>query len=127
MKKSFTLIEIIIAVIIAYISVMAVMDVIASKKHLINLSEGNKIFSLYASVAFLSSKIKGSDYDRLIDFNITNDEIIRDLKKERIYIKKEQNLVQEYNLSNSAFREIIYKIKAYDKFHSITLYSIGIQ
>ena len=127
MKKAFTLIEVMIAVIIVFITVDAVMNVVGNNKQLIHIFLENKNFALKSSVAFLEKKEMKNNYERLIDFNITNDKIIHTLKKDEIKVEEDEDLKQDYNISNSAISEIINRVKAYDKTHSTTIYSIGIQ
>jgi len=127
LKKAFTLIEVMIAVIIVFITVDAVMNVVGNNKHLIQILLENKNFALKSSVAFFGKKNMKNNYERLIDFNITNDKIIHVLKKDEIKVERDQDLKQDYNFSNSAISEVIDRLKAYDKTHSTTIYSIGIQ
>ena len=127
MRKAFTLIEVMIAVMIVFIVVSAILNVVSNNKKLISLFIENKNFALKASVAFIENKDVKNNYERLIDFNITNDKIIHILKKDAIKLAKEEDLREEYNFSSINFTEIIEKLKAYDKYHSVTIYSIGIK
>ncbi len=126
MKKAFTLIEVMVAVIIFFISIMAVFEIVKNNRHLISLINQNNDFALKASVAFLNPKGK-YNYERVKEFNISNDEVIRDLKKDKIFVDIEPDLVQEYNISGIKAVENINKLKAYNKTNSITVYSIGIK
>lgn len=127
MKKAFTLIEVMIAVMIVFVVVSAVMSVISNNKRLIEIFVENKNFALKSSVAFVENKDVKNNYERLIDFNITNDKIIHILKKDNIKLEKTEDTRQEFNFTKFNFTEIITKLKAYDKTHSVIIYSIGIQ
>ena len=126
MKKAFTLIEVMVSVIIFFITVMAVFDVVKNNTRLISLIQQNNDFSLKASVAVLSPQ-KKNNYERLKEFNITNDEVIRDLKKDKITVEIKPDLNMEYNISGIRFKETVNKLKAFDKTDSITVYSVGIK
>ena len=126
MKKGFTLIEVIIAVFIFFIVVVSVMNIMDNNRHLINLLLENKNFALKASVAFLDPNGK-NNYDRVVDFNITNSKVIDILKKDNIEVEKKEDLSQDLNISGLNIKEVINQLKAYDKTHSTIIYSIGIQ
>ena len=126
MKKGFTLIEVIIAVFIFFIVVVSVMNIMDNNRHLINLLLENKNFALKASVAFLDPNGK-NNYDRVVDFNITNSKVIDILKKDNIEVEKKEDLSQDLNISGLNIKEMINQLKAYDKTHSTIIYSIGIQ
>ncbi len=115
-----------IAVFIFFVAVISVMNVVNNNRHLIFLLEKNKNFALKASVAFLNVNFN-NNYDRVRDFNITNEKVIDILKKDNIEIEKIEELTQDYNFSGFNIKEIIYKLKAYDKHHSLSVYSVGIQ
>ncbi len=126
MKKAFTLIEVMISVIIFFITVMAVFEAVKNNTRLISLIRQNNDFSLKASVAVLSPQ-KKNNYERIKEFNITNDEVIRDLKKDKIIVEIKADLSMEYNISGIRFKERVNKLKAFDKTNSITVYSVGIK
>ena len=126
MKKAFTLIEVMIAVFIFFVVVISVMNIVSNNRHLINLLLENKNFSLKASVAFLNPNTK-NNYDRVRDFRITNPKVIDILKKDNIEVEKIADLTQDFNVSGTNIKEVINKLKAYDKTHSAIIYSIGIQ
>ena len=126
MKKAFTLIEVMIAVFIFFIVVISVMNIVSNNKHLINLLLENRKFALKSSVAFLNPNTK-NNYDRVRDFNIKNPKVIDILKKDNIEVETMEDLTQEFNESNFNLKEVINKLKAYDKTHSTIIYSIGIK
>jgi len=126
LKKAFTLIEVMISVIIFFITVMAVFEAVKNNTRLISLIRQNNDFSLKASVAVLSPQ-KKNNYERIKEFNITNDEVIRDLKKDKIIVEIKADLSMEYNISGIRFKERVNKLKAFDKTNSITVYSVGIK
>ena len=108
MKKAFTLIEVMIAVMIFFIVSIALLNIVKNNKKLIQLANERKIFALKSSIAFLE-KDAPNNYERLIDYNITNDEIIKDLKKDKIKI---DILKDEYNMSDTNFTAVIKELKA---------------
>ncbi len=126
MKKAFTLIEVMIAVFVFFVVVISVMNIVNNNRRLINLILENKNFSLKATLAFLNPNIK-NNYNRVSDFNIKNPKVIDILKKDNIEVDKFEDLKQDLNVSGFNIKEIIYKLKAYDKTHSTIIYSIGIQ
>lgn len=126
MKKAFTLIEVMIAVFVFFVVVISVMNIVNNNRRLINLILENKNFSLKATLAFLNPNTK-NNYDRVSDFNIKNPKVIDILKKDNIEVDKFEDLKQDLNISGFNIKEIIYKLKAYDKTHSTIIYSIGIQ
>jgi Tfp pilus assembly major pilin PilA len=127
LKKAFTLIEVMVAVMIVFIVIGIAMNIVGTNKKLIELLMENRLFALKASVVFIENKDVKNNYERLVDFNLTNDKIIRVLKKDEIKLDTFEDFKQEYNFSNFHFTEIIKKLKAYDKTHSVIIYSIGIQ
>ena len=126
MKKAFTLIEVMVATVIVFVAVYAIMNVVSNNKKLTQIFLNNKIFALKASVAFVEDKDAKNNYERLINFNITNDKIIHTLKKDNISLDKEEDYKEEYNFSNN-INAVLNKLKAYDKTHSVIIYSIGIK
>ena len=126
MKRAFTLIEVMIAVFIFFVVVISIMNIVSNNKHLINLLLGNRGFALKASVAFLNPNTK-NNYDRVRDFNIKNPKVIDILKKDNIEVETMEDLTQEFNDSNFNVKEVINKLKAYDKTHSTIIYSLGIK
>jgi predicted regulator of amino acid metabolism with ACT domain len=127
LKKAFTLIEVMVSTFILFIVVFAVMNSISNTHHLFKIFESHKQFNLVSSVAFLENKKAVNLYEKLVDFNIKNDEIIHSLKKYNIYLNKKIDYENDYNFSNFHFTEIIYKVKAYDKHHSSYVYELGVK
>jgi prepilin-type N-terminal cleavage/methylation domain-containing protein len=127
LKKAFTLIEVMVAVMIVFIVVSVAMNIISNNKKFIEIFIDNKNFALKASVAFLENKDAKNNYEKLIDFNITNDKIIHILKKDEIKVDTIEDTKEEYNLTKFNFTKVVNKLKAYDKIHSVIIYSIGIQ
>ena len=127
MKKSFTLIEVMVAVMIVFVVVSVAMNIVGNNKKLIQMFIENKDFALKSSVAFIENKDVKNNYERLINFNIKNDKIIHILKKDEIKLDTIEDTRQEYNLTKFNFTEIIDKLKAYDKTHSAIIYSTDIK
>lgn len=122
MKKSFTLIEVIISVFIFFVVVVSVMNIVNNNRHLISLLLENRDFSLKASLAFLNPDMKNNYYRAKKDFNISNSKVIDILRKDNILVD-----IKEDDVNFSKFRIIIKNLKAYDKFNSVSVYSVGIQ
>jgi len=127
LKKAFTLIEVIVATFIVFIAVIAILNVISNTKHFFELIKENKFFTLASSVIFLEQKERKNLYEELIDFNITNDEIIKDLKKEKVKLDVISEYSQDFNESDKNFTFFINKLKAYDKHHLSFVYEIGVK
>ncbi|MEO1924172.1 MAG: hypothetical protein ABGX25_06650 [Nautiliaceae bacterium] len=128
MRKSFTLIEVLIATMIIFIVVGVMIDVSSNSKKLFYLTKRAEDFNLKSSVAIIEQKEVKNLYEQLIDFNITDDEIIENLKKEEISLEIEEDLRKDFNISeNKNISVIIKKIKAYNKEFSNTAYEIEVQ
>jgi len=127
LKKAFTLIEVMVATVLVFLVTFAVLNSISNIRHLFKVFDSHKSFELISSVAFLQPNRSKNLYEKLIEFNITNDKIIHTLKKYSINLEKEIDYSNEYNISNVKIKEIIYKLKAYNKYNSSIVYEIGIQ
>jgi Tfp pilus assembly protein PilE len=127
LKKAFTLIEVMVAVMIVFVVVSVAINIVSNNKKLIQMFIENKNFALKASVAFIENKDVKNNYERVIDFNIKNDKIIHILKNDEIKLETIEDTRQEYNFTKFNFTEVINRLKAYDKTHSVVIYSIGIQ
>ena len=121
MKKSFTLIEVLIATLIFFLVTMAVFDAISNSKFLLKKIDEHKNFSLASSVVFVEKKDRKNLYEDLIEFNITNDKIIHTLKKYEIKLQILNDVSEDMN----GTKIFINKLKAYDKYHSSYIYSLG--
>ena len=98
--KAFTLIEVMISVIILFISASVFLEITANTKHLVNLYIKKKNKVLKSSVV-LEQKVTKNAYEALIGFNIDNDEIIKNLKKDKINIKiTKTNNYEILNINN---------------------------
>ena len=125
MKKSFTLIETMVAVIIFFIAVFAIMNILANSKYLVNELFNQEDFNIKSTVALIEAKNVKNIYDQLSDFNIDNDKIIRHLKQEKITIKKKEVFNEDINYSDIKALKIN-KIIAYDKYHKNGVYELEI-
>jgi len=85
--KSFTLLEVIIAVLILFISASIFLEIVGNTRYLVNLYTTYKEKILKSSIVLQNQNTKNA-YESLIDFKIDNDEIIHYLKKQTIHIKK---------------------------------------
>jgi len=124
MKKGFTLIEIMVAVVIVMIATFSVLNLSSNTKYLFNLITKNNEFSLKASI-LVNEKKSSNLYENLIDFNITNDDIIHTLKKEKLYVKIIQDSKEE--LKEFSLLKEIKKIKIYNKTNQLTVYEVDIK
>jgi len=124
MKKGFTLIEVMVAVVIVMIATFSVLSLSGNTKHLISLFDKNNEFRLKATV--LVNDRNGSNlYENLIDFNITNDEIIKTLKKEKL--KYIISVDSKDELKNFKLTKTIKKLKIYNKTNQIIIYEVEIK
>ena len=120
MKKAFTLIEVMIAVMVFFVAVLAFMSITSNSKRIFHIILQNQDFDLKSSVVFVEQKERKNLYEELLDFNITNDHIISKLKQISIKFDKEIDTTQDYNIT----KLIIYKLIAYNKYHSSRAYEI---
>ena len=124
MKKGFTLIEIMVAVMIVMIATFSVLNLSNNSKYLFSLITKNNLFSLKASI-LINERNSSNLYENLIDFNITNDEVIKSLKKEKLNIEIIQDSKEE--LEELSISKEIKKIKVYNKTNQIVVYEVNIK
>jgi len=86
MKKAFTLIEILLAVMILLISSTIFISISQNTKHLLKILLIQKDKVLLSST-MIDAKNNQNLYDTLISFNIDNDKIIHSLKKKHFSIQ----------------------------------------
>ena len=128
MKNAFTLVEVLIATMIVFIAVGVVLDVSSNSRKLFSLMSSAKDFELKSSIALIEQKDVKNLYEQLIEFNITDDEIIENLKKERVALETTEDSRQDYNLTeNKNISVVVKKIKAYSKEYSNTVYEVDVQ
>jgi Tfp pilus assembly protein PilE len=118
LKKSFTLIEVLIATMVVFIAVGAILGVSSNVKYMINTIISSNNFNLRSSIALIEQKDVKNLYEQIVDFNISDDDIIKSLKQEKIVLEKTEE--NEDNLT-------ITKLKAYNKNFSNIVFEIGIQ
>jgi len=123
LKKSFTLIEVLVATLIFFIVTIAIFNSISNSKFLFQKIDEYKKFSLASSVIFVEKKNGKNLYEDLLDFNITNDKIIHTLKKYEIKFTRTNDLSKEMNKT----KIFINRLKAYDKYNSTYIYSLGLK
>ncbi len=111
--KSFTLIETVIAVTIAFLVTIVALNVTKSAYFFVSNAKERRDFSYKATVRIFNDGKNA--YEMVRDFNITNDKVISSLKKDKFFLKKEI----EYKNKITFF-----KLKVFDKHHSITLYGL---
>ena len=119
--KAFTLIEVIIAVTLAFVISSVAFTVMSDAKRLLSLSENRETFYYKASVGAIEKEAKNV-YEMLNSFNIRNDEIIRDLKKDRL--KKETSIEYSmtYKVDENEIKVMLKKINVYDKHNILNVY-----
>ena len=125
MKKSFTLIEVLVATLIFFLVTMAIFDSISNSKFLFQRIDEYKNFSLRSSIVFVEKKKRKNLYEELADFNISNDKIIHSLKKYNIKLQTINDVSQKINIIKTTF--FINRLKAYDKHNSAYIYSLGLK
>ena len=121
MKKAFTLIEVLISVFIVFLVVTTIYNFFSNTRFLIEKIEDVKKFNEISSIMFIERKGKNL-YESLIDFNITNDKIIKDLKSYKLNIETIPQFKNEFNNTNF----FVNKLKVYDKNYSTYIYEVGI-
>jgi prepilin-type N-terminal cleavage/methylation domain-containing protein len=84
--RAFTLIEVLISVLILFISASIFYSIVGNTKKLVNFYTKTKEKTLKSSIILENKNVKNA-YEEVIGFNINNDEIIQDLKKDKIKIK----------------------------------------
>ena len=127
MKRAFTLIEVVIAVYIAVIAVYALYSVYGNLKHMFVISDKKKEFALYSSVVPVEGRSSGNLYEALREFNITNDEIIRTLKKVSLKTEKKEIFSRKINIDNLNIIGTINSIKVYNSTNSVYYYNFGLK
>jgi len=125
LKKSFTLIEVLVATLIFFLVTMAIFDSISNSKFLFQRIDEYKNFSLRSSIVFVEKKKRKNLYEELADFNISNDKIIHSLKKYNIKLQTINDVSQKINIIKTTF--FINRLKAYDKHNSAYIYSLGLK
>ena len=121
MKKSFTLIEVMISVSIIFMVVSVVLAISSNTKKLFNHIQKNTNFAYKASVSTIENKDTKNVYEKLIDFNITNDKIIHTLKQDIQHKKISQKTIHSFiDLQ-------INNIKIYNNKNNIYLYGVKIK
>jgi len=125
LKKSFTLIEVLVATLIFFLVTLAVFNSISNSKFLFQKIDKYKNFSLISSVVFVEKKNRKNLYEDLLDFNISNDNIIHTLKKYKIKLQTINDVSHEINITKKTF--FINKLKAYNKYFSTFIYSLGLK
>ena len=121
MKKAFTLIEVLISVFIVFLVVTTIYNFFSNTRFLIEKIEDVKKFNEISSIMFIERKGKNL-YESLIDFNITNDKIIKDLKSYKLNIETIPQFKNEFNNTNF----FVNKLKVYNKNYSTYIYEVGI-
>jgi len=121
LRRSFTLVEVLVASLIFFIVVNSIFNIYANSRFLMQRIDDVKRFTLFSSIMFIEQKGKNA-YESLIDFNIENDKIIKDLKQYKLNIEKESLGLDDDNESQFG----INKIKVYDENFSTFAYEIDI-
>ena len=124
MKKSFTLIEIIVAVIIVMIATFSIISLSNNTKHLFSLITKQNLFGLKSTIVLHNHSGKNL-YEDLIDFKIENDDIIKTLKQEKITYKQLKGDKKE--ITSLHLSQQISKIIIFDKYNRITLYKVDLK
>jgi len=119
--KAFTLIEVIIAVALSFVISAVAFSIASNTKHFISLSEQRNGFYYKASVAALESDGKNV-YEMLKGFNIRNDAVIKDLKRDRFEKRSFTEYSTTENIDNNRITVTLNRIKIYDKHNSLNIY-----
>jgi len=124
MKKGFTLIEVMVATMIVMIATFSIISLSSNSKYLFNLISKNNNFTLKATI-LANNRESLNLYEDLIDFNITNDEIIKTLKKEKLKFEVIEDSNEE--LKEFSLRKEIKKIIIYNKTNQVSIYEVNIK
>ena len=105
--RSFTLIEVLIAVIVLVVSSVVFIESVANSKRLIlfylNLRE-----DILKSSIIINQKVVTNAYESLIDYKIDNDFIIRELKKYKTKIKVDRlKNVEVFRINNITYYKML--------------------
>jgi len=112
---------------LVFLIISVVLNITSQTKHLTDLFTKHRIFAYKASVSAVEEKTARNVYEELRDFNIKNDKIIKKLKNERQFFKKDILFNDFVNIEGKNINVKLIKIKIYDKQHSVTLYKPVIQ
>jgi len=123
MKKGFTLIEVMVCVVIVVIVSFSLLSLSSNSKYLFNLISNQNDFSLKTSIIAIEQK-SGNLYENLIEFNITNDEVIKSLKKYKYQFKKTKDIKVYKNMK---FTQEIDRLEIYNKENQIKFYEVKIK
>jgi len=127
MKKSFTLIEVMLSVMIIFMVVSIIINISSNIKHLFLQTKTSLDFSLEASVGAIENPNVSNLYEKLKDFNISNDKIIKTLKNKKQLIEQKTEFVNSVVIKNKNIDIIMNKIKIYNKTNSNIVYEIKIK
>ncbi len=119
--KSFTLIEVLVSVIIIFLASYVFFSFTSNSFNLYSVFERHKYFTLKSSVVFCEEK-GGNLKEVLKDFNIKNDKVLKSLNTD-VFLDKSIDFKTDFNKSSV----ILYKLKAYNKFSSCYIYSLGVK
>ncbi len=123
MKKSFTLIEVLIAVSLLVFLSFAVLSISSNSKKILVFLEKNKALNmLFSIIAANPTKEKIKTKDELkSSFRIKNKEVLKNLPQETIETKSILDANLSYDEEIGAF---VYKIKAKSKKGTFVFYSV---
>jgi hypothetical protein len=114
-----------ISVAIIFVIMSVALQVTSNAKHLFFINKDYDTFVYKSSAALFG---EGSNvYEKLRDFGIRNDKIIRVLKNDEVKVKNQIEFSQNENVNSQNIQVIMNKIKVYDKNHQVTYYSVRIQ
>jgi prepilin-type N-terminal cleavage/methylation domain-containing protein len=118
--RGFTLIEVLVSVMILVIASIAFFNVTGSSYKLFEIFEKKMEFDLKASISLVEEK--GGVLKDIVDFDIKNDEILKALKI-KVNFEKKTDFRRDFNNTDI----VLYKLKAFDKQHSKTVYSLEVK
>ena len=127
MKNSFTLIEIMISVMIIFLIVSVMLDISANIKTLFEVTSQRSLFELKSSISAIENSDIKNLYEKLQEFNISNDEVIKNLKSENLKIDKKIEFSQQYQTNEKYINIVMKKVKIYDNYHSIYFYEVELK
>ena len=122
--KAFTLLETIVSVLLFFIVFLALLESETTSKYLLRLGQRANSFYQKSSIVFLQKPTAKNLYESLLEFNITQDRIIQQLKKENITYKEVLDSSEDVNLSDRInFQKVIVRLITYGKEFRAQIYS----
>ncbi len=117
-----------IAVMIFFVVVGALLNLSSNSKHLLQLSQQLNRFKIESSVPLIEAKKTRNLYEQLIEFNITNDKIINALKHRHVKIETKIDVVSKLEISPGYLvTQKIVKRRVFDREFANDAYKVDLE